>query len=119
FVIRYEPEACASELPSISYVDEHKRKVRIAAGGFQAIGILKSLLAFWKHPQLSFLYISHRVLRWTLSPICILLVIVLIPVLYVSTSDLIYKVLLYSEVFTLVCFFAGHFSVHLRKHNKI
>jgi biofilm PGA synthesis N-glycosyltransferase PgaC len=70
--IAYEPGAYAMELPSLSLGDERKRKVRIAAGGFQAIGMLKGLLAFWKYPRLSFLYISHRVLRWAVSPFCLI-----------------------------------------------
>ncbi len=68
--IAYEPGAYAMELPSASLKDEQKRKIRIAAGGFQAIKILAPLFAFWRYPRLSFLYISHRVLRWTLSPLC-------------------------------------------------
>jgi biofilm PGA synthesis N-glycosyltransferase PgaC len=76
FRIIYEPEAFASELPSFSMKDEKKRKVRIAAGGFQAIVLLKRLLLFWRHPRLSFLYISHRVLRWTLTPLCLALALV-------------------------------------------
>jgi poly-beta-1,6-N-acetyl-D-glucosamine synthase len=71
FRIKYEPEAYAMELPSFSMEDEQKRKIRIAAGGFQAIGMLLPLLAFWRYPRLSFLYISHRLLRWTLSPLCL------------------------------------------------
>jgi biofilm PGA synthesis N-glycosyltransferase PgaC len=71
--IFYEPGAYAMELPSFSLTDENKRKVRIAAGGFQAMGMLWPLLAFWRQPRLSFLYISHRVLRWTLSPLCFIL----------------------------------------------
>jgi cellulose synthase/poly-beta-1,6-N-acetylglucosamine synthase-like glycosyltransferase len=71
--IVYEPDAYAIELPSLSMQDEKKRKVRIAAGGFQAISLLAPLLAFWKYPRLSFLYISHRVLRWALSPFCLVL----------------------------------------------
>jgi cellulose synthase/poly-beta-1,6-N-acetylglucosamine synthase-like glycosyltransferase len=71
FRIIYEPDAYAMELPSFSLKDEKKRKIRIAAGGFQAIAMLGSLFLFWKQPKLSFLYISHRVLRWTLSPLCI------------------------------------------------
>jgi biofilm PGA synthesis N-glycosyltransferase PgaC len=74
--VEYEPEAYAIELPSFSLGDEQKRKVRIAAGGFQAIGMLPSLLAFWRQPRLSFLYISHRVLRWTLSPLGLILAFV-------------------------------------------
>ncbi len=74
--ILYEPQAYAMELPSFSIGDEQKRKVRIAAGGFQAMNMLKGLLQFWKQPKLSFLYISHRVLRWTLSPLCLVLAFV-------------------------------------------
>ncbi|MBN9385233.1 MAG: glycosyltransferase family 2 protein [Chitinophagaceae bacterium] len=74
--IAYEPEAFAMELPSISLKEERKRKVRISAGGFQSIGILWRLLLFWRQPRLSFLYISHRVLRWTLSPLCLILALV-------------------------------------------
>jgi poly-beta-1,6-N-acetyl-D-glucosamine synthase len=71
--IMYEPGAYAMELPSFSLKEEQKRKVRIAAGGFQSIGMLTSILAFWRHPRLSYLYFSHRVLRWTLSPLCLAL----------------------------------------------
>jgi cellulose synthase/poly-beta-1,6-N-acetylglucosamine synthase-like glycosyltransferase len=56
-----------------SIKEEQKRKVRISAGGFQAIGMLYGLLAFWRHPRLTYLYFSHRVLRWTLSPLCLIL----------------------------------------------
>jgi cellulose synthase/poly-beta-1,6-N-acetylglucosamine synthase-like glycosyltransferase len=73
FRILYEPGAYAMELPSFSLKEEQKRKVRIAAGGFQSIGMLTSILAFWRHPRLSYLYFSHRVLRWTLSPLCLCL----------------------------------------------
>ena len=73
FRIIYEPQAYAMELPSFSIKEEQKRKVRIAAGGFQSIGMLYGLLAFWRHPRLTWLYFSHRVLRWTLSPLCLIL----------------------------------------------
>jgi len=89
--IIYEPDAYAMESPSFSMKDEGKRKVRIAAGGFQAIGILWPLLAFWKQPRLSFLYISHRVLRWTLSPLCFILAFVANLVLAVTTDSLMYR----------------------------
>jgi len=75
FRIIYEPNAFAMELPSFSMQDEKKRKIRIAAGGFQSIAMLPQALFFWKHAKLSFLYISHRVLRWTLSPLSLALAI--------------------------------------------
>lgn len=89
FRIVYEPRAYAMELPSFSIGDEQKRKIRIAAGGFQAMGLLKPLFHFWKRPKLSFLYISHRVLRWTLSPVS--LILVLITNLFLLSEHLFYQ----------------------------
>ena len=65
----YEPQACALETASASVKEEWKRKVRICAGGFQAMLKLTELLNPFKHGVLSFQYISHRVLRWTLAPL--------------------------------------------------
>jgi cellulose synthase/poly-beta-1,6-N-acetylglucosamine synthase-like glycosyltransferase len=65
----YEPEACATETASASVAEEWKRKVRISAGGFQAMIKLSHLLNPFKYGMLSFQYISHRVLRWTLAPL--------------------------------------------------
>lgn len=65
----YEPDAYALETASAAIGEEWKRKVRICAGGFQAMIKLKSLLNPFKYGILSFQYISHRVLRWTLAPL--------------------------------------------------
>lgn len=86
--VRYEPDAYAMELPSLSMADERKRKVRIAAGGFQAIGLLTPLLAFWRYPRLTYLYVSHRVLRWALSPLCLILAYCSTIVLFVTVGGL-------------------------------
>jgi poly-beta-1,6-N-acetyl-D-glucosamine synthase len=71
FVVRYEPEAYSIEKASVSIKDEMERKTRIAAGGFQAIICLKKLFNIFRYPILSFQYISHRVLRWTLCPLAL------------------------------------------------
>jgi biofilm PGA synthesis N-glycosyltransferase PgaC len=91
--IAYEPDACAMELPSFSITDEQKRKVRIAAGGFQSIGMLKGLFAFWRHPRLSFLYISHRVMRWAVSPFCLIGAFVAGGMLALNGAGLLYTLL--------------------------
>ncbi len=67
--IQYDPEAYAIESASANVKEELKRKVRIAAGGIQSIIRLRSLLNIFKYGTLSFQYISHRVLRWTLAPL--------------------------------------------------
>jgi cellulose synthase/poly-beta-1,6-N-acetylglucosamine synthase-like glycosyltransferase len=68
YTIQYDPEAYAIEAPSANVKEELKRKIRIAAGGIQSIIRLKGLLNIFKHGLLSFQYISHRVLRWTIAP---------------------------------------------------
>ncbi|MBP9104022.1 MAG: glycosyltransferase family 2 protein [Chitinophagaceae bacterium] len=98
FRVIYEPDAFAIELPSFSLTDERKRKIRIAAGGFQAIGILRALLAFWKQPKLSFLYISHRVLRWTISPICLFLAFISNLILSLSLDGYIFKICFFFQL---------------------
>jgi len=77
YTIQYDPEAYAIETASANVTEELKRKIRISAGGIQAVVRLRSLLNIFKYGTLSFQYISHRVLRWTLTPLCLL---VLIPV---------------------------------------
>jgi biofilm PGA synthesis N-glycosyltransferase PgaC len=72
FKVAYEPEAYAMETPSQSIKEELKRKFRIAAGGIQAIYRLRHLLNPLKYGWLSFQYISHRALRWTLAPLGLL-----------------------------------------------
>jgi hypothetical protein len=55
--------------------EELKRKIRISAGGIQSVIRLGSLLNIFKYGTLSFQYISHRVLRWTLAPLALLFMI--------------------------------------------
>ena len=69
--ITYSSNAYATEYSSDSMLEEEKRKVRIAAGGIQAVWRLRSLLNIFKYGVLSFQYISHRVLRWTITPIAL------------------------------------------------
>lgn len=70
----YEPDACATETASASVEEEWKRKVRISAGGFQAMAKLSHVLNPFRFGILTFQYISHRVLRWTLAPLALPLV---------------------------------------------
>ncbi len=73
YTIQYDPEAFAIEGASANVKEELKRKIRISAGGIQSVIRLRSLLNIFKYGRLSFQYISHRVLRWTLTPLCLLL----------------------------------------------
>lgn len=79
--VQYEPAAFAVESSSASVAEEMKRKVRIAAGGLQAVIRLAPLLHIFRYGVLSFQYISHRVLRWTLAPL-------LLPVVFLANFAL-------------------------------
>lgn len=81
YTIQYDPEAYAIETASANVKEELKRKIRISAGGIQAIVRLRSLLNIFKYGTLSFQYISHRVLRWTLTPLSLLILIPLLAIL--------------------------------------
>ncbi len=77
YTIQYDPEAYAIESASANVKEELKRKIRIAAGGIQSIIRLSPLLNPFKYGVLSFQYISHRVLRWTLAPVALPLIFLL------------------------------------------
>jgi biofilm PGA synthesis N-glycosyltransferase PgaC len=102
----YEPEAYAVEGPSASVGEELKRKIRIAAGGIQAIVRLNSLLNPFKYGTLSFQYISHRVLRWTLAPVALLLLLISNIALAVLAGPF-FQVLLLFHLLFYVAAFAG------------
>ncbi len=101
YKIEYNPEAYAIESASANVKEELKRKIRISAGGIQSIVRLYPLLNIFKYRTLSFQYISHRVLRWTLAPL-------LLPIIFVLNL-LIYN---YSPVyqFLLICQIGFYFA---------
>lgn len=94
--VSYEPEASATETPSASVKEELKRKIRIAAGGLQAIARLTPLLNPFRYGVLSFQYISHRVLRWTIAPAA--LVILMVANILLASYSSFYQYLLYAQI---------------------
>ena len=74
YIIAYEPAAYAMETASADVKEELKRKIRIAAGGIQSILRLKQAANPFHNPIFTFQYISHRVLRWTITPFLLILV---------------------------------------------
>ncbi len=97
FRLAYEPEAYAVESSSASIGEEMKRKVRIAAGGLQTAWRLRSLLNPFRYGLLSFQYISHRVLRWTLAPLALPLIFMINVSLAIEAGP-VYQVLLALQV---------------------
>jgi biofilm PGA synthesis N-glycosyltransferase PgaC len=96
--VMYEPKAFATEAPSLSMKDEQKRKIRISAGGFQSVFMLKGLLNIFKYGKLSFQYISHRVLRWCLCPFLLPVIFISNLFLYIHHASHIYTLLLGAQI---------------------
>ncbi len=67
-IIAYEAGAYALETASENSAEELKRKIRISAGGIQSIFRLKKAANPFRNPILTFQYISHKVLRWAVTP---------------------------------------------------
>ncbi len=93
--VTYEPNAYAMETASASVSEELKRKIRIAAGGWQAMSRLGGALFYLKQPLLSFAYISHRVLRWSITPLALLF---LVPLNVLLIEEPFYTVLFAGQV---------------------
>ncbi|RME97956.1 MAG: glycosyltransferase family 2 protein [Bacteroidetes bacterium] len=96
--VSYAPEAIAEEHASASVAEELKRKVRICAGGFQSMRRLLPLLNIFRYGKLSFQYIGHRVLRWTLAPLFLPIVLVANVWLVAQGAHWLYTALLAGQV---------------------
>lgn len=108
--IAYTPDAYAVETASVNVSEELKRKIRIAAGGLQTIGRLRELLNPFRFGWLSFQYISHKVLRWTIAPIALFgLLFVNFLVVFNSENQLFdfYLVFLLLQIMMYVLAFVG------------
>lgn len=95
--ISYHPDAYAIEYASASVPEEMKRKVRIASGAIQSVIRLKELLNPLKYKCLSFQFISHKVLRWTLAPFLLLLLLPLNIILFLQDPESYFKILLFLQ----------------------
>ena len=91
--IAYTSEAYAMEYGSADMHEESKRKRRIAAGGLQSIWWLRQLMNPLRYPVVSFLFVSHRVLRWSITPFAMLALIPLNLALIVLGGGTVYTVI--------------------------
>ena len=105
YKIDYNPDAYAIETASANVKEELKRKIRIAAGGIQSVVRLYPLLNIFKYRLLSFQYISHRVLRWTITPLALLLILIINIIL--APSSLQFTIILALQALFYISAFIG------------
>ena len=118
--IAYLKEAYAMESGSANLAEEEKRKVRIAAGGLQSIARLWPLFNPLRYGIFSFQYVSHRVLRWSITPVLLLALLPLNVVLLFGTERTALYVILW--LLQALFYLAGSLGYYLsmrRTKNKL
>ena len=120
YTIAYCTEAYAIESGSADMHEEEKRKVRIAAGGLQSIWRLRPLLNPFRYGILSFQYVSHRVLRWSLTPILLFLLLPLNALLLcMGASCEIYGTILIFQILFYILGLGGYYLSTRQIKNKL
>ena len=117
--IAYTAEAYAMEYGSANIYEESKRKRRIAAGGLQSIWWLRSMLNPFKQPLVTFQYVSHRVLRWSITPIAMVLLLLVNIALVAMGAGTFYTVILILQMLFYLMALAGWFLNRYGHKNKL
>lgn len=119
--IDYCSGAYATESGSADMPEEEKRKIRIAAGGLQSVWRLRPLLNVFRYGVLSFQYISHRVLRWSVAPVLLFLMLPLNVALLTlgAAPTLLYGVLLLLQVLFYAAGVCGFYLSKRRVRNGV
>lgn len=116
--IAYTPDAYACEFGSANIYEESKRKRRIAAGGLQSIWWLRSMLNPIRQPLVTFQYVSHRVLRWSLTPIAMVVLLLTNIALVWMDAGKVYTWALIIQAFFLLMAFLGWLQTRFGQKNK-
>ena len=118
YKIAYSKEAYALESASLNMREEEKRKVRISAGGLQSVWRLRGLLNMFRYGILSFQYVSHRVLRWTLTPV-VLFALLPLNLLLACTGHTLYTVILALQLAFYLMGYLGYKMEQRNLRNKL
>jgi len=117
--IAYTSEAYATEYGSADMNEESKRKRRIAAGGLQSVWWLRSLMNPLRYPTVSFLFVSHRVLRWTVTPFALLALLPLNAAIVWAGGSLLYAVILVLQLLFYAAAIVGWWLARLGRKSRL
>lgn len=120
YVIAYLKEAYAMEGGSANLCEEEKRKVRIAAGGLQSIARLRPLLNPLRYGIFTFQYVSHRVLRWSITPVLLFALLPLnLALLFTTSHPLFYGLVWLLQALFYLAGALGYYLSMKRTRNKL
>ena len=117
--IAYAPDAYAQEYGSANIFEESKRKRRIAAGGLQSIWWLRRMLNPMRQPLVTFQYVSHRVLRWSVTPVATIILLIVNGLLSIMGAGLFYDIILILQILFYTMALIGWLSSRYGHKNKI
>ena len=117
--IAYTSKAYAMEYGSANMAAESKRKRRIAAGGLQSIWWLRSLMNPLKRPCVAFQFVSHRVLRWSITPFALMALIPLNVALVWMKAGTVYNVVWLLQLLFYLAATAGYLLERIGRKNKL
>lgn len=106
-IIGYCKEAYALEKPSADIMEERKRKVRLAASGYQVTSEFRDLMNPFKYGVVAFQFVSHRVMRWMQAPVNLILLLVFNIILVILGAGTFYTVVLVLQLLFYAAAIAG------------
>ncbi|MBQ3767743.1 MAG: glycosyltransferase family 2 protein [Prevotella sp.] len=119
YKIAYTSDAYAMEYGSADLTEESKRKRRIAAGGLQSVWWLRQMMNPFRRPVVAFQFVSHRVLRWSITPIALLALIPLNVALVMMKAGTIYTVIWILQVLFYLAAFVSWLLEKQGRKNKL
>ena len=119
YKIAYTSDAYAMEYGSADLAEESKRKRRIAAGGLQSVWWLRQMMNPFRRPVVAFQFVSHRVLRWSITPIALLALIPLNVALVFLKAGTVYTVIWILQVLFYLAALASWMLEKQGRKNKL
>lgn len=119
YKIAYTSDAYAMEYGSANLEEESKRKRRIAAGGLQSSWWLRSMMNPFKNLMVAFQFVSHRVLRWSITPIALMALIPLNVALVMMKAGTVYTIIWILQILFYLCAFCGYLLEQRGRKNKL
>ena len=119
YKIAYTSEAYAMEYGSANIEEESKRKRRIAAGGLQSSWWLRSMMNPFKNFMVAFQFVSHRVLRWSITPIALMALIPLNVALVMMKAGTVYTIIWILQILFYLTAFSGYLLEQHGHKNKL
>jgi cellulose synthase/poly-beta-1,6-N-acetylglucosamine synthase-like glycosyltransferase len=119
YKIAYTSDAYAMEYGSANLEEESKRKRRIAAGGLQSSWWLRSMMNPFKNFVVAFQFVSHRVLRWSITPVAMMALIPLNVALVMMKAGTVYTIVWILQILFYLAAFSGYLLEQRGRKNKL